>query len=130
MATLTDIQYQIDFLKELFDDYIQHNDSVSFTDENLKEYVTSDTLLSNTAKSSQTAIQELENEKNNSLIEYEYIVPNDTTIFNICFATYGIVNETNIEQLIDANDLHAFNRTDIDPNDPIIKRGTKILYYK
>lgn len=130
MATKTDILYQITELSQMHDDFISYNDSINFTDENQKVYVTTDSLLSNTKVSSETAIQALIIEKQNSLIEYVYIVKNDTTLLNICFDVGLNMTEENIESLIDANDLQAFNRTDIDPNEPIIKRGTEIIYYK
>jgi hypothetical protein len=130
MITKADIEYQITAITELFDEFITYNDSVTFTDSNEKNYVTSDTILYNAKKSSETAIQELEQQKRDSLTEYELTPNQDTTIFNICFAVYGSVTESNMNQLIIANDLHAINRTDIDPNNPIIKKNTKIIYYK
>lgn len=130
MVTKTDIEYQINALQELYDDFITYNDSISITDTNEKDYVTTDTLLENTQKCAQTSIQELEQQKRDSLVEYEYITTEDTTLFNICFRVHGVVNETNWEQLIVANDLNAFNRTDLDPNNPIIKKNTTIIYYK
>lgn len=130
MATKTDIEFQITELTLMYDDFITYNDSINFTDENEKVYVTSDTILSNTKKSSETSIQQLQQEKIDSLIEYELITTEDTTLFNICFEIYGVLTDDNFDQLIVANDFEAFNRTDIDPNDPIIKRGTKLIYYK
>ena len=130
MALITDIEYQINVLTELYEDYVIYNDSLDITDENEKVYVVSDTLLSNVQISSKTAIQELQQQKNNSLKSYNYTTTEDTTLFNICFEIYGNVDEDEFQTLLDANDLMAFNRTDIDPLNPIIPKNTLITYYK
>ena len=130
MALITDIEYQINVLTELYEDYVIYNDSLDITDENEKVYVVSDTLLSNVQISSKTAIQELQQQKNNSLKSYNYTTTEDTTLFNICFEIYGNVDEDEFQTLLDANDLMAFNRTDIDPLNPIIPKNTVIIYYK
>lgn len=130
ITTVTDINYQISQLQLMFDEFISDNDIITFTDNDEKEYVTSEILLYNVQKSIQTSIQELELEKNDSLVEYEYVLTEDLDIFNICFKTYGILNDDNFDLLIKTNDLQGFNRTDIDPLNPMLKKGTKILYYK
>lgn len=130
MLLKEDLQYQIDALNDMYDEFIAYNDSIDITDSNEKKFVTSNTLLSATQKCVQTAIQEIEQQKRDSLTEYVYTANQDTTLFNICFEVYKVVNETNIQQLITANDLSAFNRTDIDPNNPVIKKNTNIIYYK
>jgi len=130
MAIRADLDYQIKAISELFDDFIEFNDSIDITDSDEKKYQTSDTLLYNTKVCAISAIQFLEQQKRDSLTEYEYITKQDSTIYNICFEVHGIVNDETMEQLIEANDLFAFNRTDIDPNNPIIKKNTKIIYYK
>lgn len=130
MATIQDIDFQIAALNELYEDFLTHNDSIDITDENQKVYVTTESLLYNTKVCSDTSIQKLEQVKRDSLVEYEYITKEDTTIFNICSTVYKVVNDTNFDMLITANDLDAFNRTDIDPMNPLIKKGTKIIYYK
>jgi len=130
MAIKSEIEFQITSLNELYDEFIAYNDSVSFTDDNQLKYVTSDTLLFNTKKCFQTAIQQLEQDKQLSLTEYVYTTKIDTTLINICYEVYGIVNDTNIDNLIEANDLMCLNRNDINPNSPIIKKNTRIVYYK
>jgi hypothetical protein len=130
MAIKSEIEFQITSLNELYDEFIAYNDSVSFTDYNQLKYVTSDTLLFNTKKCFQTAIQQLEQDKQLSLTEYVYTTKIDTTLINICYEVYGIVNDTNIDNLIEANDLMCLNRNDINPNSPIIKKNTRIVYYK
>jgi hypothetical protein len=130
MVIKSEIDFQITSLNELYDEFIAYNDSVSFTDNNQLKYATSDTLLFNTKKCFQTAIQQLEQDKQLSLTEYTYTPKNDTTIINLCYEVFGIVNDTNIDNLITANDLHCLNRKDIDPNSPIIKKNTRIVYYK
>lgn len=111
-------------------DYIEYIDSVEYTDINEKEYVTSEIIISNIKKATYNSVQFLEEQKKDSLTEYELITESDTTILNLCFDIYKTVTDDLIEKLIIANDLHAYNRTDIDPNDPIIRKGTKIIYYK
>lgn len=130
MITTQDLNYQIDTIQLLHDEFIAYNDSINLTDTNEKVYVTSENLLSSTYKCAYTAIQQIEQQKRDSLTEYYFYPKFDTTLFNICFDTYGVVSEGNIEKLIVANDLNGINRTDIDPTDPIIKKGTKIIYYK
>ena len=60
MALLTDIDYAINNLNELYEDFITYNDSLDFTDSDEKVYVISDTLLSNTRKSHETSIHQLQ----------------------------------------------------------------------
>jgi len=130
MQTVTELNYQIGVLAQMFEDFIAYNDSISFTDANQKEYVTSDTLVKNTEKANYSAIQELEEIKKNSLNEFVYKTISDTTLLNLCFLLYNIVTDENIDKLIIANDFLAYDRTDIDPNDPIIKKGIEVIYYK
>lgn len=130
MITREEIDFNIKAINDMFIAFINHTDSIEFIDSNEKVYVTSNTLISNTHKSSYTSIQYLEEQKKESLIEYELITEFDTTIFNLCFKIYGIVNDDVFDKIIVANDLQAFNRTDIDPNNPVIRKGTKIIYYK
>ena len=130
MITREELDFKIDSINDMFTDYINYIDSLEFTDSNEKVYFTSDTLISNTHKSVYTSIQELEEQKKDSLIEYELITKTDTTIFNLCFEIYGIVDDDIFDKIITANDLQAYNRTDIDPNNPVIRKGTKIIYYK
>jgi len=128
--TIPEIDSQIAVLVEMFNDFIAYNDAIAFTDENNKSYITSDTLISNTEISNNTAIQALEELKKDSLTQYVHTVIQDTTIFNLCFELYGEITDENIEKLIIANDFLAYDRTDIDPNSPIIKRGVNVMYYK
>jgi hypothetical protein len=128
--TVVEINAQIQAINDMFDDFILYNDSVSFTDSDQKDYVTSDTLLLNVEKSNNSAIQALQELKKSSLNEYTYRVVQDTTLLNLCFFLYGQVTEDSIERLINANDFHAYNRLDIDPIDPVIKKDTIIIYYK
>jgi hypothetical protein len=128
--TSVEINAQIAAIYEIFEDFISYNDTVSFTDSDQKKYVTSDTLLLNVEKSANSAIQALQELKKTSLNEYTYTTVQETTLLNLCFQLYGKVTEENIEKLINANDFHAYNRIDIDPVDPIIKRDTVITYYK
>lgn len=130
MALKQDIDFQIKALTALYADFIDYNDSIDFTDTNQNTFVVSDTLLSNTQKVIQTSIQELEKQKRESLIEYNFTPKMDTTLYNLCFELYGVINEDNLVLLIDANDFQGINRTDIDPLNPIIKKNTKIIYYK
>jgi len=130
MATITDIEYQIKILTELYDEYIAYNDSLDITDENEKVYVVSDTLLANVQKSSDTAIQELHQQKANSLKEYTTTTTEDTTLYNLCFDIYKTVDDDKFDGLYELNDLMAKNRTDIDPLNPIIPKGTLIKYNK
>lgn len=130
MITNVEIEYNIEFINNMFVDYIEYIDSVSYTDTDEKEYTTSETLVSNVKKASFNSIQYLEELKKDSLTEFEYIPTQDTTIFNICFEVYGVVNDETFDKIIIANDLMAYNRLDIDANEPIIKKGTKIIYYK
>jgi hypothetical protein len=128
--TIVEIEAQIKAIYEMYEDFISYNDSISYTDINQKKYVTSDTLLLNTEKSNNSAIQALQELKKTSLNEYKFKVIQDTTLLSLCFQFYNQVTEDNIEKLINANDFQAINRTDIDPVDPIIKRGAIITYYK
>ena len=128
--TIVEINAQIAALYEMFEDFISYSDTISFTDSDHKEYVTSDTLLSNVEKSNNSAIQALQELKKTSLNEYSYTVVQDTTLLNLCFQLYNKVTEENIEKLINANDFQAYNRNDIDPVNPIIRRGTNVIYYK
>jgi len=130
MITKQDVDFQISSINELYDDFIVYVDSINITDSNELVYVTSDTLLSAVKKCKETSIQSLEEQKRDSLTEYSYTSNSDSTLFNICFEIYGTVNEENIEQLIVANDLQALNRLDINPMNPMIKKNTKIIYYK
>lgn len=130
MVTRTEIDYQISVLVQMLDEYVEYNDSVTFTDENQKEYVTSDTLVKNTERTNYTAIQELEEVKKDSLNEFIYPVIKDTTLLNLCFLLYNKVTDENIDKLIVSNDLLAYDRLDIDPNNPIIEKGTEIIYFK
>jgi Txe/YoeB family toxin of Txe-Axe toxin-antitoxin module len=130
MATRVEINNQIGVLNELLEDFISYNDAISFTDSNQKVYVTSDTLVENVKKSNYSAIQALEELKKTSLTQYEYVTQQDTTILNLCFILYGQITEENITKLLEANDFQAFNTLDFDPNDPIIKRETTVIYYK
>ena len=84
----------------------------------------------NSKRSTYSSIQYIQELKKDSLTEYSISQDQDTTIFDLCFLTYKTVNEENMNKLIIANDLQGINRIDIDPNDPIIKKGTKIIYYK
>jgi hypothetical protein len=130
METIADIEFKITSINELFDDYITYSDSISFTDENQKQFVTSDTLLFNTRVSKETSIQSLEETKKNSLNEFTLTLTEDTTLYNVCFQAYGVVNDDLFDQLIIANDLTGLNRTDIDPNDPLLRKGMVFIYYK
>lgn len=130
MFTKVELENTITSINDIFLQFIEYIDSLSFTDSNDKEYTTSETLISNTKKSAYSSIQYLEELKKDGLTEFSITPVQDTTIFDLCFLTYKIVNDENIDKLINANDLLAYNRTDIDPNNPIIKKGTKILYYK
>jgi hypothetical protein len=130
MVTREELDSKITAINEMFIDYIDYIDSISFTDENEKVYVTSETLISNTHKSVYSSVQSLEEQKKDSLLEYELTTKSDTTLFNLCFEIYTVVTDDLFDKLITANDLQAYNRTDIDPNDPIIRKGTKIIYYK
>ncbi len=130
METKADIEFTIESINQMYAEYIEYIDSIEFTDTNEKEYVTSDTILSNTKDSSDSSVQYLQELIKDSLTEFTYIPDQDTTLFNICFEVYGQVSDDNFDKIIIANDLATYDRTDIDPNDPIIKKGTKILYYK
>lgn len=130
MATKAEIESNIVFINEMYIDYVEYIDSLEYIDSNEKEYTTSNTLVANTQKSSYTSVQYLEELIKDSLTEFTFIPNQDTTLFNICFEVYGVVNDDNFEKLIVANDLATYNRNDIDPNNPIIKKGTPILYYK
>lgn len=130
MTTIPEINSHIVVLAEMFADFIEYNDSISFTDENQKEYLTSDTLIKNTEKSNYTSIQTLEELKKDGLNEFKHEVKSDTTLLNLCFLLYKQITEDNIDKLIVANDLLAYDRVDIDPNNPIIKKGSQIVYYK
>lgn len=126
----SEIDYNIDTINSIYDEFIEYVDSVSYTDNDEKEYTITDTLIENTKKSIYNSIQYLEELKKESLTEYSITLIEDSTLLNICFQVYNQVTEENIEKLIDANDLHAYNRNDIDPNSPIIPKGTKIIFYK
>lgn len=128
--TRSEIEFNIASINEMFLDYIEYVDSIEFIDNNEKEHIISDTLINNTKKSSYSSVQYLEELKQNSLAEFIYTTKIDTTLFNICFEIYGIVDDDNFDKIITANDLQAYNRNDIDPNNPIIKKGTEIIYYK
>lgn len=130
MRTAQEINSQIAILEQMFADYIEYNDSIDFVGENEEIYNTSSTLLQNTEIANYSAIQELEEIRKNSLIERKTILSNDTTLYNVCFELYGQITEDVIDSLIIANDLGTINRNDIDPNDPILKKGMEIIYYK
>jgi len=130
MFTKVELKNTINSINELYNQYIAYIDSLVYIDSNNKSYTTSETLIANTKKSTYSSIQYLEVLKKDGLTEFSITPIQDTTIFDLCFLTYKVVNDENIEKLITANDLHAYNRTDIDPNNPIIKKGTKIIYYK
>lgn len=131
MATRVELDYTIETINSLLYDYIEYVDSLEYTEsETEKEYFTSETILANVKKTAYTSIQQLGEDKKDSLSEYVIIPIQDTTIFNLCFEIYGVVDDETFDKIIIANDLMAFDRTDIDPNDPIIKKGTRILYYK
>ncbi len=126
----SEIDYNINLINSMYDDYVEYVDSVSYTDEDEKEYTISDTLIENVKKSIYNSLQYLEELKKESLKEYSLILQEDTTLLNICFEIYNQVTEENIEKLINANDLLTYDRFDIDPNSPILKRGMEIIYYK
>lgn len=130
MIVLSDINYQIKILNEQINDFVQYSDSIFILDENLKQFTTSDTITKNVKRSIYSAIQTLEELKKDSLQEFKHIVISDTTILNLAFELYGQITEENNDKLIIANDLLAYERLDIDPNNPIIPKGTEILYYK
>jgi hypothetical protein len=130
METRADIDYYINFINTMYDDFVEYADSLEYTDSDEKTYSISDTLVENTKKSVYTSLQYLEEQKKNSLQEFSHTVISDTTIIDLCFELYKEVNEENIETLYTANDLYAYNRSDIDPNNPIILKGTVIKYYK
>ena len=128
--TIPEINQQITVLTDMFADFIEYNDSVSFTDENQREYITSDTLIANTEKSNYSALESLQELKKDGLNEFKHDVKSETTLLNLCFELYGQITEDNIDKLIVANDLLAFDRIDIDPNNPTILKGSQIIYYK
>ncbi len=130
MESKVELDYTINVINTLFYEYIEYIDSLYFIDENNKEYYTSDTLIANTKKSAYSSVQYIEELKKDGLIEYQIFPVSDTTLFNICFEVYGNVDDENFDKLINANDFLAYDRDDIDPNDPVIKKGTKIIYYK
>jgi len=130
MESKVELDYTINVINTLFYDYIEYIDSLYFIDENNKEYYTSDTLIANTKKSAYSSVQYIEELKKDGLIEYQIFPVSDTTLFDICFEVYGNVDDKNFDKLINANDFLAYDRNDIDPNDPVIKKGTKIIYYK
>ena len=130
MATITEINEQIEVLNDILADFISYNDSIAFIDSNQKSYVTSDTLVENVKKGNYSSIQALEELKKTSLSQYTYVTVQDTTILNLCFLLYGRVTEENIDKLIEANDFLAYNTLGFDPNDPIIKKETTVIYYK
>lgn len=130
MATITEINDQIEVLNDILADFVSYNDSIAFTDADQKNYVTSDTLVENVKKGNYSAIQALEELKKTSLSKYSYVTKQDTTILNLCFLLYGQITEENIDKLIEANDFLAYNTLAFDPNDPIIKKETTVIYYK
>jgi hypothetical protein len=130
MITKAEIEFNIESINDMFLEYIEYIDSISFTDSNEREYETSDTLINNVKKASFNSIQYLEELKKDSLTEFILTTKQDTTLFNLCFEIYSVVNDDNFDRLITANDLEAYNRNDINPNSPIIKKGTQIIYYK
>lgn len=126
----SELDYNINFINSMYDDYVEYVDSVSFTDADQKVYAISDTLIENVKRSVYNALQYLEELKKESLKEYKVTLEEDTTLLNLCFEVYTQVTEKNIKKLIDANDLLAYNRSDIDPYNPILPRGLEITYYK
>ena len=113
----------------MYSDYVEYIDSLYHVDSDQKAYTTLDTLAANVKKTAYTSVQYLETEKKNSLTPYTIALSQDSTLFGLCFLIYGSVNDELIDKLIEANDLLAYNRLDIDPNNPIIPRGTNITYY-
>lgn len=130
MINKVELDYNIQIINTLFENYIEYIDLLQYINENEKYYFTSETLISNTKKTAYNSIQYLQELKKDSLKEYYFFPIQDTTLFDLCFSIYGIVNDDNFDKLIISNDLLAYNRIDINPNDPIIKKGTKIIYYK
>ena len=61
METKADIEFTIASINEMYVEYIEYIDSIEFIDTNEKEYVTSDTLLSNTKESSDSSVQYYKN---------------------------------------------------------------------
>jgi hypothetical protein len=128
--TTPEINAQIAAINEIFDDFVEYNDSISFVDENQKSYTTDPDLLSSTEQANYTAIQALEELKKISLNEYTYKTVQDTTLFNLCFQFYGAITDEHIDNLINANDLLKYNTLKGSPLDPIIPKDTVITYYK
>lgn len=128
--TVQEIDSQISALNDMFEDFIAFNDQISFTDNNQKAYVTSDTILDSVEKANNSAIQYLQELKKLSLNEYVYKTNQDTTILNLCFMLYGQITDENVDKIISANDFLCFNTFGPDPNDPIIKKNTLVTYYK
>lgn len=126
----SEIDYNINLINTMYDNYVEYVDSVSYTDTDEKVYSISDILIENTKKSVYNSLQYLEEIKKQSLKEYKLTLKEDTTLLNLCFEVYTQVTEENIQKLIDANDLLAYNRNDIDPYNPVLKRGMEIIYYK
>ena len=130
MIILSDINYQIKVLNEEINSFVEYSDSINIFDKDLKQFITSDTLTQNVNKAIYSAIQTLEELKKDSLKEFSYSVISDTTILNLAFELYGQITDENIDKLIIANDFLAYERLDINPLNPIIKKGTEIIYYK
>lgn len=130
MPTIAEINYHIEQINEIFEDFIEYNDSISFVDSNQKSYVTSDELISDVEKANYSAIQALEKIKKDSLQEYSYTTVQDTILLNLCFKFYNTVTDELIDSLINANDFLCYNRNDMDPNSPIIPKKTEVIYYK
>lgn len=130
MTTKVELDYNIQIINILFYDYIEYIDSLEYIDSNDKQYFTSETLINSTKKSAYSSIQYIEELKKDGLTEYSIFPIQDTTLFDLCFNVYGVVDDDNFDKLITSNDLMAYNRLDIDPNNPIIRKGTKIIYYK
>ncbi|MDX5583641.1 MAG: hypothetical protein QNK20_01735 [Aureibaculum sp.] len=130
MNTKVELDYNIQIINTLLFEYIEYIDSLEYIDSNEKEYYTSDTLVLNTKKSADSSIQYLEELRKDSLKEFYFFPVQDTTLFDLCHSIYDIVDDNNLDKLIISNDLMAYDRIDIDPIDPIIKKGTKIIYYK
>jgi len=130
MTTKVELDYNIHIINLLFFNYIEYIDSLDYIDSNDKQYYTSETLIGNTKKSAYSSIQYIEELKKDGLTEYSIFTVQDTTLFELCFNIYGVVDDDNFDKLITANDLLTYDRLDIDPNNPIIRKGTKITYYK
>lgn len=128
--TVAEINTHIETISDEFNSYIQYLDTISFTNDNQKEYSTSEIIILNVEKSTYNSIQYLEDLKNDSLREFRYILPQDSTILNLCFDFYNGITDKILDKFMIDNDFLAYNRTDIDPLDPVIPKGTEIIYYK